>query len=126
MKSKSLNNQILLIFGMPRSGTTWLGKIFDSHPDIIYLHEPDSEFRLKEVPLLVTPDWEPLIKEQLDPPQEASVNEIAVKRIKADKKSADIFFLAGSGTILAGFAQGIMALGFRKRTEKTRLSERPT
>lgn len=32
----------LFIFGMPRSGTTWLAKIFDSHPGTFYLHEPDQ------------------------------------------------------------------------------------
>ena len=32
----------ILLFGMPRSGTTWLGKVFDSHPCTLYRHEPDS------------------------------------------------------------------------------------
>ena len=32
---------MIFIFGAPRSGSTWLGKIFDSHPDLLYLHEPD-------------------------------------------------------------------------------------
>ena len=32
----------ILIVGAPRSGTTWLAKIFDSHPDILYRHEPDE------------------------------------------------------------------------------------
>jgi hypothetical protein len=32
----------ILIVGAPRSGTTWLAKICDSHPDVLYLHEPDS------------------------------------------------------------------------------------
>jgi hypothetical protein len=32
----------VLILGAPRSGTSWLGKIFDSHPFVIYRHEPDD------------------------------------------------------------------------------------
>jgi hypothetical protein len=39
-------NGLLLLFGMPRSGTTWLAKIIDSHPDIIYRHEPDSREKI--------------------------------------------------------------------------------
>jgi hypothetical protein len=36
----------ILVLGMPRSGTTWIGKLFDSHPDTLYRHEPDSVSRL--------------------------------------------------------------------------------
>ena len=36
---------MLLIIGSPRSGTTWVAKIFDSHPEVQYLHEPDSTIR---------------------------------------------------------------------------------
>jgi len=32
---------MILIFSSPRSGSTWLAKAFDSHPDTLYLHEPD-------------------------------------------------------------------------------------
>jgi hypothetical protein len=32
----------VLVLGAPRSGTTWLAKIIDSHPDVIYRHEPDE------------------------------------------------------------------------------------
>lgn len=46
------NGRLILLFGMPRSGTTWLGKIFDSHPETLYRHEPDSWGRLNAVPLL--------------------------------------------------------------------------
>src|SRR5580692_5237881 len=35
-------DRVILILGSPRSGTTWLAKIFDSHPDILYRHEPDE------------------------------------------------------------------------------------
>lgn len=43
----------LMIFGSPRSGTTWVGSLFDSHPQTLYLHEPDvieKEPRLPFVP----------------------------------------------------------------------------
>ena len=33
----------IFIVGAPRSGTTWLAKIFDSHPDVLYRHEPDHD-----------------------------------------------------------------------------------
>lgn len=33
---------VILVLGAPRSGTTWLAKIIDSHPDVLYRHEPDE------------------------------------------------------------------------------------
>lgn len=33
---------VILVVGTPRSGTTWLAKIIDSHPDVLYRHEPDE------------------------------------------------------------------------------------
>src|SRR5690349_19178518 len=46
---------ITFILGAPRSGTTWLGKIFDSHPSVLYRHEPDIAAAAK-LPLLVAND----------------------------------------------------------------------
>lgn len=45
----------ILALGMPRSGTTWLGKILDSHPQTLYRHEPDTWRRLDTVPLFASP-----------------------------------------------------------------------
>ena len=45
--------KIIMVMGLPRSGTTWLGKIFDCHPQTFYSHEPDSVHRFRDVPLLV-------------------------------------------------------------------------
>ncbi len=42
----------ILLFGMPRSGTTWIAKILDSHPAVDYRHEPDSLVPIDGVPLL--------------------------------------------------------------------------
>jgi len=47
-----MKHSLILLCGMPRSGTTWIGKIFDSHPDTLYRHEPDSGGTLKPVPLV--------------------------------------------------------------------------
>ena len=47
-----IKQPIILLFGMPRSGTTWIGKIFDSHMRTLYRHEPDTWDKIKEIPLL--------------------------------------------------------------------------
>jgi len=39
---EALAANAILIVGAPRSGTTWLAKIFDSHPGTVYRHEPDE------------------------------------------------------------------------------------
>lgn len=45
----------VLILGASRSGTSWLGKIFDSHPAVIYRHEPDSMLRPTDFPIICPP-----------------------------------------------------------------------
>lgn len=45
----------ILVIGLARSGTTWLGKIFDSHPETLYRHEPDTTELFRRLPLLMTP-----------------------------------------------------------------------
>jgi hypothetical protein len=45
---------LILLLGSPRSGTTWLGKIFDSHPRVLYRHEPDSAVPCYDMPFLVS------------------------------------------------------------------------
>lgn len=55
----------ILVFGMPRSGTTWVGKLFDSHPDTLYRHEPDSVRRLG-MPLYPEPSQAPRHRTELE------------------------------------------------------------
>jgi hypothetical protein len=45
--------RMILVFGMPRSGTSWLGKIFDSHPETLYRHEPDKDLQRADVPVIL-------------------------------------------------------------------------
>lgn len=61
----SFNRGQFLLVGLPRSGTTWIAKLIDSHPDIVYRHEPDTEFRMN-VPVIINSDdesYEELISE---------------------------------------------------------------
>lgn len=48
----------IMIIGAPRSGTSWVGKIFDSHPDVLYRHEPDHVLREPGLPFLIPPEEE--------------------------------------------------------------------
>jgi hypothetical protein len=48
-----MQHQRTFIIGSPRSGTTWVAKLFDAHPWVVYRHEPDSAFPLQSIPGLV-------------------------------------------------------------------------
>lgn len=50
------DREMILVFGLPRSGTSWLGKIFDSHPGTLYLHEPDKHVQVDGVPVVLPLD----------------------------------------------------------------------
>jgi len=79
-EAMTLSNMIL-VFGSPRSGTTWLGKIFDSHPETLYRHEPDSVERAVHIPLLVP-------SEQIDALRDEALDYVArISVIRTSKVS---------------------------------------
>ena len=82
------NNHLILAFGMRRSGTSWLGKILDSHPDTLYRHEPDSLVKLAKVPFFPT--------EALDQQAQDSVREYVdnIDKIKAATVCAKLPFFS--------------------------------
>lgn len=41
--------RVIVICGMPRSGTSWVGQIFDSVPDVAFRMEPLFSYRFKNV-----------------------------------------------------------------------------
>jgi hypothetical protein len=50
------NEKTVFVIGAPRSGTTWLGKLFDSNPTVLYRHEPDTVLRDRELQGVFTAD----------------------------------------------------------------------
>ena len=52
------DKQTVLLVGLGRSGTTWVGKIFDSHPNTLYVHEPDNWFKTLPLPLISPPGYQ--------------------------------------------------------------------
>jgi len=57
--------KLIAIHSMPRSGSTWLGSIIDSHPHICYKHQPLFSFCLKGY-LDETSDYEKIQKFKSD------------------------------------------------------------
>jgi len=59
----------LAILGLMRSGTTWIGKVLDSSPEVVYLHEPDYIKRIPCLPYTTEAQdyagWEPYIRNYL-------------------------------------------------------------
>jgi hypothetical protein len=54
----------LFIIGAGRSGTTFLAKLIDSHPDVLYRHEPDSVLVNTQIPFLPRLSEFPALKER--------------------------------------------------------------
>jgi len=67
---------MILILGSGRSGTTFLAKLFDSHPEVIYRHEPDSIIISKNIP------FQPKIDELIHyiPETQTYINKLASNR----------------------------------------------
>jgi hypothetical protein len=55
---------LVFLLGAPRSGTSWLAKIFDSHPGVLYRHEPDTALRSHNLPYLCSREDVPRFREE--------------------------------------------------------------
>jgi len=61
-----MKGHLVHIFGMRRSGTTWVAKLFDSHPNTLYRHEPDSSMQLADWPYYPDLSRDSLSEEQYE------------------------------------------------------------
>jgi len=64
--------RVIILAGMPRSGTTWLGHIFDSHPDVAYRVCPLFCHSLKNAlsPASERAEWERVLRLAFHEPSE--------------------------------------------------------
>ena len=69
----------ILVFGMPRSGTTWLGKLLDSHPSVLYRHEPDSWSRLTGIPLVALAPYSDAARHEVRSSESSMISAKALK-----------------------------------------------
>ena len=73
-------DKLLLVVGGPRSGTTWLAHIFDSHPDVLYRHDADTVLRN---PPLQRPFSDAEIPAHLADARAHMTRLVALRRLKA-------------------------------------------
>lgn len=120
------NSVPILLVGMPRSGTTWIGKIFDSHPDTLYRHEPDSVEPIEGVPLVPrVGDWR-----RYRPAVEAFLRRIPDMRALKVSGSMPVFpkrYLSAFGLyrLRAGIAGAKLAARFAGEWPAPRAGRRP-
>jgi hypothetical protein len=48
--------RVVLLLGARRYGVSWLAKFSDSHPDVLYRHEPDRVLRTSDLPWMCPRD----------------------------------------------------------------------
>ena len=82
--------EYLAIFGLMRSGTTWIGKVLDSSPDVIYLHEPDYIKRVPCLPYTTEAEdylgWEPYVRSYLAGLRSTCASRAMLKRPSFSKR----------------------------------------
>jgi len=97
-------DRVILILGAPRSGTSWLAKIFDSHPDVLYRHEPDTVVRNYDLPWMCPPDAVPAYRDAA----EAYLRELIDTATLKTAGSLPIFPKHHQGAIAANVHAGLV------------------
>jgi len=93
-----------------RSGTTWIGKVLDSSPDVIYLHEPDYVKRVPCLPYTTEAEdylgWEPYIRSYLAGMRSSCASRSMLKRPSFPKNFPSTLFEKISYNTFRGMLRG--------------------
>jgi hypothetical protein len=96
----------IFILGQPRSGTTWLAKVFDTHPRSLYRHEPDIVRRAPDIPALCSfPATDDFV-----PPAQAWLNDLANTACVGTVGPAPMFRKSYRSQMQEGARQGLFPL----------------
>jgi Sulfotransferase family len=96
-------SEVTLIIGAPRSGTTWLAKIFDSHPRVLYRHEPDLSITEPRLPRICRIEEVPCYSDAVGAFIDALINTRnlkAVGKLPLFKKAGDLPFARTARTAI--------------------------
>jgi hypothetical protein len=118
---------MILIVGSPRSGTTWLAKLLDSHPVTLYRHEPDSVLPPLDIPAFVLEEEVPAYRARA---AEYLGKIVDVRNIKANG-SLPMFPKAFRGCLrqaayrgcVYGVRLAALALGYRAFVRRVRVPD---
>ncbi|HEV2675058.1 MAG TPA: sulfotransferase [Aliidongia sp.] len=118
--SYAYDDRTIFVLGSPRSGTAWLSKLFDSHPDALYRHEPDIAVRNYEIPTIC----ELQQAEQFIPQTQAWLNALAERRCLKAAGPLPMFAKNYRGPVASKLRLGLIALV--KAAERTPVVRRFT
>lgn len=109
----------IIILGSGRSGTTWLAKLLDSCPEVMYFHEPDSTDKHSGIPYLPTIDENETIKSNA----ERYINQLLLNRHNKTHGKRPFF----SKSYRSAFSEFVFrsSILFSKMSEKLGISNIP-
>lgn len=95
-----------ILMGSPRSGTTWLAKIIDSHPRVLYRHEPDSVIKSTDVPFV--PEYDSA--QDFIEPSKGYIDELFDERCSKSAGSQPMFEKAFRGSAAESLHRALVLL----------------
>lgn len=115
-------SRLVYLLGMPRSGTSWLAKIFDSHPETLYRHEPDIAHRNDAIPYSCTREEAPVYIDAMQARLNLFVNDRSPRTVGLRPVFAKSFHTRRQTVLrrlIIGASKGAERIPFARRWSKS-------